>query len=644
MDALGRAAGLGIETSFVDATGRHRAIDAPALAQLLQALPEPPRHDFLTEPAIGRGDVLPEVEARGTAQPPLRWRLMRDGAMIADGVAESHRIALPRPPDGVCTLSVTDAAGKHDAVNLLTVPRCAFAGAFGRAWVLAVQLYGVRSRRNWGIGDFTDLAALIDWAASCGAAGIGLNPLHALFTDHPRDCSPYSPNSRLFLNPLYIDVAALPELPADFIATHAAAIAATRAADLVDYAAVADLKLAGLRAAFDAFRASAAPERRADFEEFCHERGAALSRFACFEALRARLKGPWWEWPQPWPAPDEAALDALRQGADAAEIAFVTFVQWCADRQLRACRDRALALNMAVGLYLDVAVGVKADGFDAWHEQAAISRHVSVGAPPDLLNTAGQDWGLAGFHAPGLEATSYRPFREMLRAAMHYAGAIRLDHVLGLKRLYLVPAGRRPDEGAYVRMPFEPLLALAALESAQHRCIVIGEDLGTVPEGFRDRLREWGLWSYRVMMFERGHDGAFLPPQDYTPDALVTFSTHDLPTYEGWRSGHDIALKHELGIDPGESREARAQAAALLARAVGGGDGIDAALGYLARTRSRLLAVAAEDLLGVVDQANVPGTIDQHPNWRRRLPVALEDWPLHIDTARLRAAMGDRSA
>lgn len=644
MDALGRAAEVGIETSFVDATGRHRTIDAAALEQLLQAIPDVSHHDLLTGPVIGRGDALPEIEAPGEAQPPLRWRLMRDGAMIADGIAEGRGIVLPRPPDGVCTLCVTDAAGKQDAVNLLTVPHCAFGGTFDRAWVLAVQLYGVRSRRNWGIGDFTDLAALIEWAASCGAAGIGLNPLHALFADHPRDCSPYSPNSRLFLNPLYIDVAALPELPADFVAAHDSVLEAARDAQLVDYEAVAALKLAGLRAAFDAFRASTSAERRADFEDFRHERGAALSRFACFEALRGKFDGPWWDWPQPWPLPDEAALDALRHGADSAEIAFVEFVQWCADRQLRACRDRALELNMAVGLYLDVAVGVKADGFDAWHEQAAISRHVSVGAPPDLLNTAGQDWGLAGFHAPGLEATSYRPFRDMLRAAMHYAGAIRLDHVLGLKRLYLVPAGRRPDEGAYVRMPFEPLLALAALESAQHRCIVIGEDLGTVPEGFRERLRDWGLWSYRVMMFERGHDGGFLSPQDYTPDALVTFSTHDLPTYEGWRRGHDIDLKHGLGIDPGESREARAQAAAMLARAVDGDEGIYAVLGYLARARSRLLCVGIEDLLGVVDQANVPGTIDQHPNWRRRLPVALEDWPQHIDMARLRTAMGDRNA
>ncbi len=196
----------------------------------------------------------------------------------------------------------------------------------------------------------------------------------------------------------------------------------------------------------------------------------------------------------------------------------------------------------------------------------------------------------------------------MLRAAMHYAGAIRLDHVLGLKRLYLVPAGRRPDEGAYVRMPFEPLLALAALESAQHRCIVIGEDLGTVPEGFRDRLREWGLWSYRVMMFERGHDGAFLPPQDYTPDALVTFSTHDLPTYEGWRSGHDIALKHGLGIDPGESGR-RGRRRRRCWRAPSAGRRLLTRRSAISPGRVAVMAVPRGPAR-VVDQAIVQGTVD----------------------------------
>ena len=240
-----------------------------------------------------------------------------------------------------------------------------------------------------------------------------------------------------------------------------------------------------------------------DFKKFRAERAPLLSRFACFETLRHKFNKPWWEWPEQWRQPDEAKCAALREGPDAAEIEFVEFVQWTADRQLQSCRNRASKLGMKVGLYLDVAVGVQSDGFDAWNEQVAISRHLAVGAPPDLLNTAGQNWGLAGFNAAGLEIKSFEPYREMLRASMRHAGAIRLDHVLGLKRLYLVPHGFAADNGVYVQMPFEPLLAATAQESVAHRCVVIGEDLGTVPEGFREQMAEWGIWSYQVMMFER---------------------------------------------------------------------------------------------------------------------------------------------
>ena len=219
---------------------------------------------------------------------------------------------------------------------------------------------------------------------------------------------------------------------------------------------------------------------------------------------------------------------------------------------------------MKVGLYLDVAVGVQSDGFDAWNEQTAISRHLAVGAPPDALNTAGQNWGLAGFNAAGLEAQSFEPFRDMLRASMRHAGAIRLDHVLGLKRLYLVPHGFAADNGVYVQMPFEALLAATAQESVAHRCVVIGEDLGTVPEGFREQMADWGIWSYLVMMFERDDHGAFRGIDHYAANALVTFNTHDLSTYAGWRSFSDLKLKRSLGIDPGESDEARWHALAML--------------------------------------------------------------------------------
>ena len=322
-------------------------------------------------------------------------------------------------------------------------------------------------------------------------------------------------------------------------------------------------------------------------------------------------------------------------------------MQWTADGQLRACKELADRLGMKVGLYLDVAVGVQCDGFDAWNEQSAISRHLSVGAPPDALNTAGQNWGLAGFNAAGLERQSFEPYREMLRASMRHAGAIRLDHVLGLKRLYLVPHGFAADNGVYVQMPFEALLAATAQESTRHRCVVIGEDLGTVPEGFRAQMAEWGIWSYQVMMFERDDTGSFRGVDHYSANALVTFNTHDLSTYAGWRSFSDLKLKRSIGIDPGESDDARWHALTMLSdvlrhHAIDDHD-LYAVAGFLARTKSRLLAISLEDLLGVIDQPNIPGTVNEHPNWRQRLPLTIDAMAAAIDVAALKRATAMRS-
>ena len=647
MDVLSKAAQLGIETSFIDATGQHRTIDPSALQMLLEAVPDAPLRRLLPHAVVCRhARECPAVTISG--ETPVKWQVVDDrGVTVAGGVSDDHDMTLPTIKQGVYCLRVRDANGSEEQTNLISAPERAFSGDFDRVWILAVQLYGVRSARNWGIGDFTDLETLIEWAARSGAAGIGLNPLHALFDDYPQDCSPYSPNSRLFLNSLYIDVSRLPELSGEFAAEHAASIEAARSARFVDYQAVADLKMAALRRAFEAFKSKTTLKRRTSFDEFRRDRSPLLSRFACFEVLRKKISGPWWDWPDQWSAPHDDALTGLRNGPDALEIEFIEFVQWCADQQLKSCRDLAHSLNLPVGLYLDVAVGVKADGFDAWNEQVAISHRLSVGAPPDLLNTAGQDWGLAGFNASGLALRFYEPFRAVLRASMRYAGAIRLDHVLGLNRLYLVPSGYLPNQGAYVQMPFEALLAVAALESISHRCVVIGEDLGTVPDGFREKLLDWGIWSYRVMMFERGHDGSFLPIEHYPQDSLVTFNTHDLPTFAGWRSGHDIDLKHTLGIDPGETWDARLYATQMLVKALHGADHAEvtfySALEYLSRTKSRILGVEIEDLLGVVDQPNIPGTINEHPNWRRRLPVPLEEWSQFIDHERLSAVMKDRA-
>jgi 4-alpha-glucanotransferase len=647
MDLFTKAKDLGIQTEFIDGQGHRHVTDKAALKIIIDALPVRAPHRLLGEAVVVRSGQPARTELKQAATFPLRWKIVAGLKVIAKGETHDRVIVWPRDlPEGSYRLHLIDASSCSEEVPLMVAPPRAFGGDFDRCWLLAVQLYGVRSARNWGIGDFTDLEGLIELAGRLGADGVGLNPLHALFDDRPADCSPYSPNSRLFLNALYVDVEKLPGFQPGAFGSRDA-ITRLRQSDIVDYVAVAELKWRALRLAFETFRTHPDAGRQRDFEKFRAERSPLLSRFACFEVLRHKFNKPWWEWPEPWRQPDEAACAGLREGPDAAEIEFVEFAQWIADRQLAAGQDRAKALGMKVGLYLDVAVGVQADGFDAWNEQTAISRRLAVGAPPDSLNTAGQNWGLAGFNAAGLEIKSFEPYREMLRASMRHAGAIRLDHVLGLKRLYLVPHGFAADNGVYVQMPFEALLAATAQESVAHRCVVIGEDLGTVPEGFREKMGDWGIWSYQVMMFERDDHGRFRGIDHYAPNALVTFNTHDLSTYAGWRSFSDLALKRSLGIDPGESDDARWHALTMLTdvlrhHAIDRHD-LYAVAGFLARTKSRLLAISLEDLLGVLDQPNIPGTVDEHPNWRRRLPVAIDEIASAIDVPALRTATGERT-
>jgi 4-alpha-glucanotransferase len=642
-----RAARLGIETQYRDAQGRQQMADPLGLARVIAALAgsKQPVRRLLPATVIVRGERDLRLRLKTGGRTTVRWEIRpaangsdAPDATIAAGTAVASVIAFPADlPLGSYRLKVSaQSAGKEriEEATLLRAPGQAFQGpASGpqRLWGLAVQLYGVRSRRNWGHGDFTDLIGLVELAAALGAAGVALNPLHALFDDRAEAASPYSPNSRLFLNPLYIDVDAIPEFPGLAAAGLEREVAELAQRELVDYAGVARAKARALALAYEKFRGADAARRTA-FESYRRERGPVLARFACFEFLRRRFGTSWPQWPPQWRQPVEAALVALRE-RDGEAIAYFEFVQWVADQQLAACRQRAHELALPIGLYLDIAVGVQPDGFDAWSDQASIMSGLSVGAPPDLYNTAGQNWGLAAFNPDALEARQFQPFRQMLRASMRNAGAVRLDHVLGLKRLFLIPDGMRAGQGVYVRFPFEALLAVAAEESVRQRCIVIGEDLGTVPEDFRATLSDWGIWSYQVMLFERAPDGSFLPPQAYRENALVTFSTHDLATFAGWSSAHDLAVKHALDMDPGETDEERAAARAELRNALRAEGETEAdfpsVARFLARTPARLLVVAVEDALGVRDQANVPATIDQHPNWRRRLPVGLEDLCLH---------------
>ena len=644
MDLFTQAENLGILTEFVDGQGHRHVTGEAALRIIVDALPPGSSWRFVEGTVVIRSGRPARTNLTEAVKTPLRWQIVANHGTVAAGESRDDRIDWPEDlPVGTYRLLLTDRSKFKETVPLIVTPPSAFSGDFDRGWLLAVQLYGVRSARNWGIGDFSDLEGLIRLAGELGADGVGLNPLHVLFDDRPGDCSPYSPNSRLFLNPLYINVEKIQgyrrTVPADVLER-------LRSGSTVDYAGVSELKWAALRAAYEAFAASDDAASRRDFDGFRADRGALLARFACFEVLRHRFKTAWWDWPEQWRRPDEAACEALRRGEERPALEFVEFVQWIADRQLQSCKALADQIGMKVGLYLDVAVGVQSDGFDAWNEQVAISRHLAVGAPPDPLNTVGQNWGLAGFNAAGLETRLFEPFRDMLKASMRHAGAIRLDHVLGLRRLYLVPHGFPARDGAYVQMPFDALVAVIAQESTAHHCVVIGEDLGTVPEGFREQMAEWGIWSYKVMMFERDDEGRFQGIDYYPGNALITFNTHDLSTYAGWRSFSDLKLKRSLGIDPGESDDARWHALAMLDDALRH-HAIDqhdlyAVIGFLARTRSRLLTVSLEDLLAVVDQPNIPGTVDEHPNWRQRLPVALHDLASTVDMAALEAATKER--
>jgi len=478
----------------------------------------------------------------------------------------------------------------------------------GHVWGFMVQLYGVRSKRNWGVGDFGDLRTLVEFAASRGAAVVGVNPLHAT------QGSPYSPSSRLALNFLYLDLEALPEFKQSPAAqrlvktrTFQRKLEQLRKAPLVNYAGVATLKEHVLRLAYrDARPKTGAP-----------------GTFALFEALREKFGGGWESWPAEYREPRSRAV---RKFASAAT--FHEWVQQAARAQLESVQRRAHELGMPIGLYVDLALGADRGGAEVWADRDAYALDATCGAPPDEFNPRGQDWGLPPYSPRALRASGYRPFIELLRANMPEGGALRMDHVMALSRLYWIPRGAKPDAGGYVHYPVDELLAVLAAESRARKCLVIGEDLGTVPADLRAKLNGAGLLSYRPLLFEKLPSGEMAPPKAYPRDALVCVSTHDLPTWRGYWAEHDLDLRDRLGltVDAKKERQLRRTDIERLTRA-----GLDpdprSAHAYIARTLCKLALVQPEDMLEVLEQANLPGTVEQHPNWRRKLPLALEGWP-----------------
>lgn len=678
------ASRYGIKVQFEDALGHVVRVKPETIQLLLASMGVDVAGDDDAQAALEQFDQ----QAAGRALPPtvvvvpqngsctlqlnagnrsgsLAWQVeLEDGGKLAgtlelaDAPASDGKMALGLPgiPPGYHHLRLPELGAE---THLIVSPgRCWLPEPSANGhWGIAVQLYLLRSATNWGIGDFSDLRALVEMVGPRGCAVIGLNPLHQMFLDDPEAASPYSPATRLFLNPLYIDVPAVPEFRRFDAAQALVAspefqqrLAQCREAELVDYAAATALKLEALRVVYQSFTGTAPAERQEAFARFRAEKGQALERASLFQALRQHFSGDpdvgadWRQWPEDLQTPDsERAGEFARQHQ--AEIDFQCFLQFLADEQLALAAAEARRQNMAIGLYRDLAVGCDASGAETWANPAAFLQRTLVGAPPDIFNPAGQNWGLPPFDPVALQQEGYRSFAELIRANMGHAGGLRIDHVMGLARLYCIPEGKSSAEGAYVSFPLDDLIGVLALESQRHQCLVVGEDLGTVPPGFRETLMAANILSYRVLFFEQDFNtGIFLAPDTYPELALAVTGSHDLPTLEAWWAAEDLALKDSLGLygspeETASQQERRARERENIVMAFAQAGLFDetprvaelsaelfaqTAHRFLGMTRSMLLATQLDDITRDVAPVNIPGTSTEHPNWRRKYRMSLE--------------------
>lgn len=662
---------VGIADGFTDAFGQR--VDTPLEVRrgMLEALGFPAGDDGAIARSLEaveavRAAIAPPLlaaEARRTLRVPLRieatggtvtWRLVdehdraREGRAALTPGAEGIGFDLPPLTPGYHRLTVSFGERKANTWIVSAPQRCwrprAYAEDGARDWGLATQLYGLRSPDNLGIGTYADAGRAARDAGLRGASFLGLSPAHALFPSDRGKISPYSPSSRLFLETLYIEPGVLPGFAGSRASTllesHRSRIETLRDTALVDHAGVWEV----LAPILETYWEDSDARRGADpdFAAFRSEGGEDLESHATFDALSEhfRQNGAHWlgDWPEPFRrAGTEAVTAFAAENAD--RIGYHVFLQYLADSQLKAASELALATGMRLGLYRDLAVGADRGGSEIWSHPERFANGVSIGAPPDLLAPKGQDWGLPAFDPLEMERDGLKAFRALVKANMRHAGAIRIDHAFQLARLFLIPLGKSAREGAYVLMPFEPMLAVLRLESHRAKCLVIAEDLGTAPEGFSDALMASGILSYRILAFEREHGGAFKSPDAYPKDALTAITTHDLPTFVGWWRGVDTDTRQSLGLYDAERAEAerveRVTERWRLAEALASQQLLpsaeppehapfEAAARYLARAPSILTAVQYEDVVGELSQANVPGSTEGYPNWRRKLDRNLE--------------------
>ena len=648
------AAAMGVATTYDDFLQRPVAVGADAVRYALQAMGVAAADDTqalqslqaVTAERASRV-LAPTIVARAGAPTPLRPNAAVSAAAILLESGDTLELvpgdgtwAVPGDvPLGYHRLTVESDAQTATAHLVVTPGKCPMPMKRpGFGWM--VQLYAARSRQSWGIGDLADLATLASWSGDLGADMLLVNPLHAAAPVLPQENSPYSPTSRRYRNPLYLRIEDIPEIdaledPARRRVTDLAAAARNAGGrDRIDRDAVFRAKSEALELLFAAPRSA---QREQEYRQWRTAEGQGLEDFATFCALAERHGLPWQDWPTSLQHPDTPAVaDQRAELHDRVE--YHAWVQWLCVCQVGTAQRAATGAGMDVGIIHDLAVGVDPGGADAWALQDDLATGVTVGAPPDGFNQRGQDWALPPLLPDRLGHTGYAPFRDMIRSVLHHAGGIRIDHVMGLWRLWWVPAERSPAEGTYVRYPARDLLGVLALEAHRAGALVVGEDLGTVEKGVRATMAEHGMLSSRVLYFERVDDDPeqpMLPAVEYPELALTSITTHDLPTAAGWWTDTEIGVQTELGLfgeqttpDAEAKRKAGERADMLdLLRSEGlvgeNPDTRDLVLAmhrFLARTPSILVATGLGDAVGDRRQPNMPGTTDEYPNWR--LPVA----------------------
>ncbi len=639
------AEAVGLARLWQDANSEDQVVPDEALATILAALGYPAQDEAQARESLAR------VEGEARQAPAFLSVDLGETLVLPDALAKAGRAELQLEDGARRSIVIDNGAlpaiaesgyhrlhiGGHELVLAVAPKRCLLPfelpGAdMGKLWGTAIQIPSLHDRAS-AYGDFGDLRRAVRLFAERGADAVAISPAHAPAAGQRQSFAPYSPSSRLFLNPALADVPAASD---------------SEGGELIDWSSGLSHHDAALREAY----ARLAEGERAEVQAWAEAQGPALHRQALFDALSVHFEGKGW---RDWPAGyhDPAGADAIRFAAEHAdEIGFHLYAQWLADWSLAAVQQEARAGGMALGLIADLAVGIDPGGSDAWGLQGAMLEGLTIGAPPDPLGPQGQNWGLTSFSPRGLRASAFAPWIATIRTALRHAGGVRIDHAFGLARLWIVPEGAQASDGAYLAYPLEDLLRILAIESHRAGAVIVGEDLGTRPAGFVEPVAARGLLGMSVLWFERDKQGAFIPAADFPEQALAMTGTHDVATVAGWWRGRDLDWNRRLGRDGGNSQDEETRRMAdrkALWSTIGKGAAmppqddpapvVEAAVRHLGGSPSVLTIVPLEDLLGLDEQPNLPGTIDEHPNWRRRLSAPLADLLAEPVTARRIAAL-----